>query len=131
MSLNKTVYQCMNTECGHTFKDFDGYEDDPNTRDCPKCHNSKGRIALLGRKASFSVVSDDLGINGIMNPVDGKAYSSKSQYYKKVKAAGMEIAGNDAKAETKREIQGDYDCRKDIAQAIEQTGAMEKLKRKK
>ena len=120
------------SKCFYTFDAATNYDDDPKTRDCPQCKDAVGDIMYLGNTsgAKFYVISDDLGIKGIINPVDGKPYSSKSEYHKTVKKSGMEVVGNDAPTETRREIQGDYDCRRDIAQAIEQTGAMDKLKRK-
>lgn len=41
-----------------------------------------------------SVIRD--GLDNVKNPVDGKAYDSKSAYYKAVKSAGCEIVGNEA-----------------------------------
>lgn len=41
------------------------------------------------------LISDDLGINGLFCHADGKTYDSKSAYYKAVRAAGMEIVGNE------------------------------------
>lgn len=86
---------------------------------------------VFNKLPSIYVISDDLGINGVSNPVNGKRYDSKSQYYKDVKASGMEIVGNDAPITTRKEIKGNYDCHRDVAQAIEQTGAMEKLTKRK
>lgn len=36
------------------------------------------------------------GLDGVWNPVNGKVYDSKSAYYRAVKDAGCEIAGNDS-----------------------------------
>jgi hypothetical protein len=41
-----------------------------------------------------SIIRDSL--DNVKNPVDGKAYDSKSAYYAAVKAAGCEIVGNEA-----------------------------------
>lgn len=35
------------------------------------------------------------GLDDVVNPIDGKPYSSKSAYYRTVRQAGCEIAGND------------------------------------
>lgn len=43
-----------------------------------------------------SIISDHL--DGVKNPVDGKTYDSKSEYYRAVKLAGCEIVGNDSAA---------------------------------
>lgn len=80
--------------------------------------------------SKFNVISDDLGIKGVSNPVDGKLYDSKSAYYKTVRSAGCQIVGNDPIPTKKREMVGDFDCRREVAQAIEQTGLMEKMGRK-
>lgn len=125
------IFKC--TKCLFTFDsdNIKDYNDDPQTRDCPQCGNAMGEIMYLGNSngAGFYVISDDLGTKGVFNPANGKTYDSKSEYGKSVKAAGMEIVGNDAPTTTRTEVRGDFDCRKDIAQAIEQTGAMDKLKR--
>lgn len=44
------------------------------------------------------VIGDSLG--DVWNPVNGKIYDSKSAYYRAVKAAGCEIAGNDSSVQT-------------------------------
>jgi hypothetical protein len=44
--------------------------------------------------AAPSIIRD--GLDNVVNPVDGKAYDSKSAYYQAVKAAGCEIVGNEA-----------------------------------
>lgn len=49
-----------------------------------------------GTRGPVHYGSDDLGIQGVLNPADGKRYDSKSEYYKAVKAKGLEIVGNDA-----------------------------------
>lgn len=35
------------------------------------------------------------GLDDVINPLDGKPYSSKSAYYRKVREAGCEIVGDD------------------------------------
>lgn len=36
------------------------------------------------------------GLDDVINPIDGRPYSSKSAYYRKVREAGCEIAGSDS-----------------------------------
>jgi hypothetical protein len=72
------------------------------------------------------VISDDLGIKGVRNPNDGKFYDSKSQYYKSLKAQGCFITGNEEPPKERKQ-RGDFDCRKELAQAIDETGFMEKI----
>lgn len=70
------------------------------------------------------MISDDLGIKGILNHADGKMYDSKSAYKKAVKAAGLEILGNDAPRDVKpAEPKIDMrELKRDIAQSIQQLG---------
>lgn len=65
------------------------------------------------------VVSDDLGVQGVVNPVNGKRYDSKSAYYRAVKESGSHIieAGESGK---ERKQQGDYNVREELKEAIEQ-----------
>lgn len=60
----------------------------------------KARLARLdglarSNIASPSVISDDLGMHGILNHADGRKYDSRSAYVKAVRAAGCEIVGDD------------------------------------
>lgn len=80
---------------------------------------------------SFNVISDDLGLKGVHNPADGKTYDSKSAYYKAVKNAGCQIVGNEQPSTKKREVQGDFDCRREVSQAIDRTGLMDQLREKR
>lgn len=43
------------------------------------------------------------GLDDVWNPVNGKIYDSKSSYYRAVKDAGCEIAGNDSSISTAHE----------------------------
>ena len=43
------------------------------------------------------------GLDDVINPVDGKPYSSKSAYYRKVREAGCEIVGDDSSISTAHE----------------------------
>ena len=71
------------------------------------------------------VISDNLGgVQGVRNPVNGLMYDSKSAYERAVKESGHVIVGNDSsfKEPKKREQRGNYDCRKELKLAMEQTG---------
>jgi len=62
------------------------------------------------------LISDHLDY--IQNPANGQTYTSKSAYYKAVRAAGCEIVGNDkSKPAPRKQID---DPTADIKQAIEQ-----------
>lgn len=65
------------------------------------------------------LISDSLA--DVVNPVNGRRYSSKSQYYAAVRAAGCEIVGNDtSKPASRKQID---DPIADIKQAIEQVSS--------
>lgn len=65
---------------------------------------------------SPAIISDTLDY--VQNPVNGRAYTSKSEYYKAVRAAGCEIVGNEnVKAAPKPQLSDPID---DIRQAIAQ-----------
>lgn len=71
-----------------------------------------------------NVISDDLGVQGVLNPATGKIHDSKSAYYKDVKESGCVIVGNDAPREAKgpkAEIDVN-DIKKDINDAYNQLG---------
>lgn len=128
--MTNQIYKC--NVCESIFEAPLDYDDDPKTRTCIHGCDAAGNIQYLGYMGGrLQIIRDDLGFQGVVNPVDGQKYDSKSQYYKAVKASGMEVIGTDAKAEKRTKTLGDFDCRRDIAQAIEQTGAMEKLKRER
>lgn len=75
------------------------------------------------------LISDHL--DGVVNPVDGKRYDSKSAYYRTVRAAGCEILGSEKpSASAKQQLD---DPAAEIKQAIEQieSRAVTKPRRKK
>lgn len=63
------------------------------------------------------VISDHL--DGIVNPMDGKRYDSKSRYYAEVKARGGEIMGNDAPLPVNRETLHEGGVAQDAKRAYE------------
>ena len=67
-----------------------------------------------------AIISDSL--DGVWNPVDGRRYDSKSRYYKAVRDAGCEIAGNDSSvSEPKpRQLVTPGNVGQDIARAYDQ-----------
>jgi len=75
---------------------------------------------------SHFVISDNLGsgVNGIINHADGKRYDSKSNYEKAVRAKGCRVVGNDWnntqwKAPIERGIQGDFNVRPQLKEAVQ------------
>lgn len=56
-----------------------------------------------------SIITDHL--DDVKNPVDGKLYDSKSEYYRAVRAAGCEIVGNEAQkmvpVDTRSDVKAD------------------------
>lgn len=67
------------------------------------------------------VVSDNLGLGGVLNPADGKRYDSKRAYYRAVRAAGGEIVGNETQ---KQAPPPPPPVRPDIIAAMKRHGAL-------
>ncbi len=65
------------------------------------------------------IIGDSL--DDVVNPVNGRRYSSKSQYYKAVRSAGCEIVGNEKPSASPRPQLDDPG--QDIKDAIEQIEA--------
>ena len=73
------------------------------------------------------VISDHL--DDVVNPADGQRYSSKSAYYKAVRAKGCEIVGNETpRAAPKAEMSDPID---DIRRAMAQHSTPTKRRRRK
>ena len=76
-----------------------------------------------GSKNPFAGFGGDLlgeGVNGVLNPADGKRYDSKSEYNKAVRAKGCRIVGNDwnNKQFKRPDVRGDFNLRPDMQRAI-------------
>lgn len=72
------------------------------------------------------------GLDPTLNHADGRRYTSKSAYYKAVRAAGCEVVGNDsslAKAKPKEYVPEGVG--QDIKRAIEELKSKGKVKRGK
>ncbi|MBI1425789.1 MAG: hypothetical protein GC149_20375 [Gammaproteobacteria bacterium] len=53
------------------------YDDDPQTRDCPKCRNAVGQVAYLGSSANSSgFVLSDYG--AVESPVTGQMVEGRA-----------------------------------------------------
>lgn len=96
----------------------------------------KGKFSFLKqdqptRFHAPNVISDDLGIKGVQNPGNGQMYDSKSELRKAYKRDGLIEMGSDATVKERTELRGNYDVSKELSQAIDQTGFMDKIKRKK
>lgn len=70
------------------------------------------------------VISDDLGLKGVLNHADGKIYDSKSEYSKAVRQKGCRIVGNDynnvtMKTPLERGIRGDFNVRPQLKEAVQ------------
>lgn len=68
---------------------------------------------------SSNVISDDLGIKGVLNPADGKTYDSKSSYYQALKDKGCHVVGGEA-GKGNRNNEGDHNVKKELHEAIQQ-----------
>lgn len=85
-------------------------------RDEPKIH-------------AHGIVSDDLGVNGIINHADGKRYDSKSAFRKATRRAGCYEVGNDVKSRDvewkppiERGVRGDYNVAPALKEALQKRG---------
>lgn len=108
------LYQCH--ECNEFFTTDDTYDDDPETRKCLACGEGEGNIAYHGYQGyTGQIISDSLA--DVKNPINGKTYDSKSQYYKAVKDAGCTVVGNDAPKIPKK-YSGDHNVRPELRQAV-------------
>lgn len=67
-------------------------------------------------KTGLHIISDDLGVQGVVNPVDGKRYDSKSRYYKAISDSGAHIV----EAGEKPQKQGLGNIKEDLRQAYQQ-----------
>lgn len=71
---------------------------------------------------SAYIISDHL--DDVVNPLDGRAYDSKSAFYRTVREAGCEIAGNDSSLTARpRTFSEVPHADQDIKTAIEQLKA--------
>ena len=69
-----------------------------------------------------NIISDDLGMQGVLNPVDGKKYDSRSAYHKAVKDAGCVVLGDEAPTQANTKIRGDFKTREALKKAAYETG---------
>jgi len=88
-----------------------------------------GAVKIIPREevrisGTIQIISDDLGIQGVLNHADGKKYDSKSQYYRAVKQAGCVVMGTDAPTTCKEPEYKicENTLKRDIKEAIEQLG---------
>lgn len=78
-------------------------------------------IPAKPQEAGVYVISDSLGVHGIMSHADGKHYDSKSSYRKELKANGFIEMGSDAPTKPRTELRGDFsNMKRDIARAYDQ-----------
>lgn len=63
--------------------------------------------------------TDDLGVQGVLNPANGKRYDSRSAYMQSVKDAGCVIVGNDAPTHAPK--QKPINWEKAVAQTLKST----------
>jgi hypothetical protein len=69
-------------------------------------------------KTSVEVITDTMDLT--KNPIDGKHYDSKAKYYRTVRQAGCEIAGNDpaiSRPRAEKELSSS-ERKRDIARAL-------------
>lgn len=73
-----------------------------------------------------SVISDDLGLQGIINHADGRTYDSKSDFRKATRRAGCVEVGTEKPKEWKtpleRGVQGDFNVAPALKEALQRHG---------
>lgn len=82
------------------------------------------RIGGNSGQAPLTYGSDNLGVQGVRNQIDGQMYDSKSQLRRAYKSQGVQEVGNDTSTKPRKQL-GNYDCRADVALAMKQLGVME------
>jgi hypothetical protein len=80
----------------------------------------KAREVIVPRFAPY-VVSDSLGVQGVVSQADGKLYDSKSSYYSSLKAQGMVVMGNDAPTTKATPKTQEIDWKQAVAETIKST----------
>jgi hypothetical protein len=84
----------------------------------------ESKITSANRKVTTVIMDKDkLLANGVLSPLDMKtAFHNRRDYAEHLKANGCVEIGNDfnKSTEKKREIVGDFDCRSELAQAVNQ-----------
>lgn len=70
------------------------------------------------------------GVNGILNPADGKRYDSRSAYISAVKAMGLEIIGDDAPKTVSKPKTKDIDWRPAVADTLKKLKSTKKRGKK-
>jgi len=122
-------YHCES--CDLIFYPDDSYDDNPQTRVCIKCgHNPVLYEGYIGFLPNIQRDHIGEGLKGIVNPVNGKKYDSKSAYEKDIKASGHVIMGNDAPTKANNEIRGDFNVRKELKDAVQQVFSNQKRGKK-
>lgn len=91
-----------------------------------------GRIVLKDRAgprretgAAPAVISDSLGLHGMVHPATGKRMDSKSGFRAETKARGLTEMGNERQRDTRPSLYAGIDTptiKRDIAQAIRELG---------
>lgn len=72
-------------------------------------------------RATYAYDADKLLGDGMMNPADGKRYTSRREWNASLRALGYEEVGDQAKTDNShRQIQGDFNVRAELKQALEQ-----------
>lgn len=73
-----------------------------------------------------SVISDDLGVKGLLNHANGRMYDSKSEFRNATKRAGCVEVGTQPvkewKTPTERGVQGDFNVAPALKEALQKHG---------
>jgi len=65
--------------------------------------------------------TDSMGVQGVLNPADGKRYDSRAAYYRAVKEKGLVIVGDDAPKEPLKPKTKEINWKKAVAETLKTT----------
>lgn len=110
----KHKYQC---EKGHMFIVDDSdtkFDHEPKTRKCKKCK----RHPLMYLGTGTWDIGHRTDSTEVKSMADGKTYTSKAKYYRSLKDNGSHVTEKGEFKNKPRETVGDFDCRKELTQAV-------------
>lgn len=111
-------YKC--NSCAHEFEGLHYKRDEP-AYECKLC---EGETECLGENDGMCITvynNDGLLHDGIKSPIDGTMFTSKKKWNDHLRQHNCREVGNDWNNKTpNREVRGDFDCRKELTQAVRQ-----------
>lgn len=117
-------YKC---ECGHESEVICRMVDYDNIKVPEHCGKLMDRVYTVPM-----IISDYLGegVKGVLNPVNGQKYDSRSAYEKAVRDSGCVIVGNDAPTKTRKPT-NDIDWKAAVRETVTQKNFSNRKGKKK